>query len=131
MAGKRCERDIYKLAFKVKQVIVLRSDIKMSPGKAAAQASHAAVSSAEEARRNYPSWWREWIESGQCKIVLKVNSESEILELMRKAKELNLPVALISDMGLTELEPGTITALGIGPAPSNLIDKITGSLPLY
>ncbi|MBS7605773.1 peptidyl-tRNA hydrolase Pth2 [Candidatus Bathyarchaeota archaeon] len=103
----------------------------MSPGKAAAQASHAAVSSAEEARRNYPSWWREWIESGQCKIVLKVNSESEILELMRKAKELNLPAALISDMGLTELEPGTITALGIGPAPSNLIDKITGSLPLY
>ncbi|MEM0010860.1 MAG: peptidyl-tRNA hydrolase Pth2 [Candidatus Bathyarchaeia archaeon] len=119
------------MAFKVKQVIVLRSDIKMSPGKAAVQASHAAVSSAEEARRNYPSWWREWIESGQCKIVLKVNSESEILELMRKAKELNLPVALISDMGLTELEPGTITALGIGPAPSNLIDKITGSLPLY
>ncbi|MEM1556240.1 MAG: peptidyl-tRNA hydrolase Pth2 [Candidatus Bathyarchaeia archaeon] len=119
------------MAFKVKQVIVLRSDIKMSPGKAAAQASHAAVSSAEEARRNYPSWWREWIESGQCKIVLKVNSESEILELMRKAKELNLPAALISDMGLTELEPGTITALGIGPAPSNLIDKITGSLPLY
>ncbi|MEM2162990.1 MAG: peptidyl-tRNA hydrolase Pth2 [Candidatus Bathyarchaeia archaeon] len=131
LAGKRCERDTYKLAFKVKQVIVLRSDIKMSPGKAAAQASHAAVSSAEEARRNYPSWWREWIESGQCKIVLKVNSESEILELMRKAKELNLPAALISDMGLTELEPGTITALGIGPAPSNLIDKITGSLPLY
>jgi len=119
------------LVFKVKQVIVLRSDIKMSPGKAAAQAGHAAVSSAEEARRNYPSWWREWIESGQCKIVLKANSEGELLELERKAKELGLPVALISDMGLTEIEPGTVTALGIGPAPSNLIDKITGDLPLY
>lgn len=110
---------------------MLRSDIKMSPGKAAAQASHAAVSSAEEARKNYPSWWREWIKSGQCKIILKVGSETEIIELERKAREMKLPVALISDMGLTELEPGTITALGIGPAPSNLIDKITGNLPLY
>lgn len=118
-------------AFKIKQVIVLRSDIRMSPGKAAAQASHAAVSSAEEARRNYPSWWKEWMESGQCKIVLRVNSEAELIELERKAREMRLPTALISDMGLTELEPGTITALGIGPAPSNLIDKITGSLPLY
>jgi PTH2 family peptidyl-tRNA hydrolase len=114
-----------------KQVIVLRSDLKMSPGKAAVQASHAAVSSAEEARKSNPSWWKEWIESGQCKIILKVNSESDLLSLEKKAKEIGLPVALISDMGLTELEPGTITALGIGPAPSNIIDKITGSLPLY
>ncbi|MEM1506957.1 MAG: peptidyl-tRNA hydrolase Pth2 [Candidatus Bathyarchaeia archaeon] len=116
---------------KFKQVMVLRADLKMSPGKAAAQASHAAVSSSEEARKSHPSWWREWIESGQCKIVLKVNSESELLSLKRKAEELGLPTALISDMGLTELEPGTITALGIGPAPSDLIDKVTGSLPLY
>lgn len=117
--------------FKIKQVIVLRADLKMSPGKAAVQASHAAVSSAEEARRNHFQWWREWIESGQCKIALKVNTESELMELERKSRDLNLPTALISDMGLTELKPGTVTVLGIGPAPSNLIDKITGSLPLY
>ncbi|MBS7654371.1 MAG: peptidyl-tRNA hydrolase Pth2 [Candidatus Bathyarchaeia archaeon] len=117
--------------FKIKQVIVLRADLKMSPGKAAVQASHAAVSSAEEARRNHFLWWREWIESGQCKIALKVNSEVELMELERKSRDLNLPTALISDKGLTELKPGTITVLGIGPAPSNLIDKITGSLPLY
>ncbi|MEM1582231.1 MAG: peptidyl-tRNA hydrolase Pth2 [Candidatus Bathyarchaeia archaeon] len=117
--------------FKFKQVIVLRSDLKMSAGKAAVQASHAAVTSAEEARKKHPSWWREWIKSGQCKIALKVNSETELLNLERKAKDLGLPTALISDMGLTELEPGTITALGIGPAPSNIIDKVTGSLPLY
>lgn len=117
--------------FKIKQVIVLRADLKMSPGKTAVQASHAAVSSAEEARRNHLQWWREWIESGQCKIALKVNSEAELMELERESRDLNLPTALISDMGLTELKPGTVTVLGIGPAPSNLIDKITGSLPLY
>ncbi|MEM2092088.1 MAG: peptidyl-tRNA hydrolase Pth2 [Candidatus Bathyarchaeia archaeon] len=117
--------------FRFKQALVLRADLKMSPGKAAAQAGHAAVSSAEEARKKNPSWWMGWIEEGQCKIVLKVSSEADLLSLERRARELGLPVALISDAGLTELEPGTVTALGIGPAPSNLVDKVTGNLPLY
>jgi len=71
------------------------------------------------------------MKEGQRKIVLKVNSEDELLRKEREAKEAGIPSALISDMGLTELPPGTITALGIGPAPEMMIDKITGSLPLY
>ena len=71
------------------------------------------------------------MKEGQRKIVLKVNSEDELLEKEREAKEASIPSALISDMGLTELPPGTITALGIGPAPEVMIDKITGSLSLY
>ena len=71
------------------------------------------------------------MKEGQRKIVLKVSSEDEILKKEREAKEAGVPYALISDMGLTELPPGTITALGIGPAPERVIDKITGSLPLY
>ncbi|MEM1676978.1 MAG: peptidyl-tRNA hydrolase [Nitrososphaerota archaeon] len=47
-----------------------------------------------------------------------------------EAKNMNLPVAIIEDAGLTELEPGTSTAVGIGPAPAKEIDKITGSIPL-
>jgi len=114
-----------------KQVIVLRSDLNMSCGKAAAQACHASLMASEEARKTRPSWWRTWMKEGQRKIVLKVNSEDELLEKEREAKEASIPSALISDMGLTELPPGTVTALGIGPAPERVIDKITGSLPLY
>ncbi|MEM2111416.1 MAG: peptidyl-tRNA hydrolase Pth2 [Candidatus Bathyarchaeia archaeon] len=117
--------------FEYKQVIILRSDIKMSQGKAAVQASHAAVSASEKARKENLSWWRRWMDEGQRKIVLKVSSGDDLLKIKRDAEKLNLPTSLISDMGLTELEPGTVTALGIGPAPSNLLDKITGSLPLY
>lgn len=71
------------------------------------------------------------MDEGQRKIVLKVTSEGALLSKEREAKEAGLPCALVSDMGLTELPPGTITALGIGPAPERIIDKITGSLPLY
>jgi len=116
--------------FRYKQALVLRSDLGMSRGKAAAQAGHAAVSAAEEARKRHPGWWRAWMEEGQCKVALKVWSEQELLRLEGEAKELKLPVALITDRGLTEIPPGTRTCLGIGPAPTGLVDKITGRLPL-
>jgi len=116
--------------FKFKQVIVLRADLEMSRGKTAAQAGHAAVSAAEEARRHFQKWWKAWLEEGQCKIAVKVGSERELLDLEKKARKLKLPSALISDRGLTELPPGTVTCLGIGPAPSSEIDKITGKLAL-
>ncbi len=68
---------------------------------------------------------------GQRKIVLRVDSEAELREIERQAENMKISAVLISDMGLTELPPGTVTALGIGPAPANLLDKITGNLPLY
>jgi PTH2 family peptidyl-tRNA hydrolase len=116
--------------FRYKQVIAFRSDLKMSKGKIAAQAGHAAVSAAEEARKHSKEWWKAWIKEGQCKIAVEVKSEKELLELEKQARELALPCALIIDRGLTEVPPGTITCLGIGPAPVEKIDKITGMLPL-
>jgi len=116
--------------FRYKQVIVLRTDLKMSKGKIAAQAGHAAVSAAEKARKKFSEWWKAWIGEGQCKIAVRARSEEELLELERKARKLKLPSALVIDRGLTELPPDTITCLGIGPAPSSQIDKLTGKLPL-
>jgi PTH2 family peptidyl-tRNA hydrolase len=118
-------------AFGYKQAMVLRADLKMSCGKAAVQACHGAVSACEEAKKQRPSWFRSWMEEGQRKIVLRAESEAELLELEKKAVKLRIPMFLVSDMGLTELPPGTTTALGVGPAPSNLVDKVTGNLPLY
>ena len=116
--------------FRFKQVIVFRSDLRLSKGKIAAQAGHAAISAAEEARKSHKEWWNGWMKEGQCKIAVKVRSEKELLELEKHAKDLALPCALIVDRGLTEVPPGTVTCLGIGPAPAEKIDKITGMLPL-
>jgi PTH2 family peptidyl-tRNA hydrolase len=116
--------------FKYKQVIVVRNDLEISRGKTATQAGHAAVSAAEEARKHFSKWWSAWLNEGQCKIVVKVSNEKELLKLKDEAQEMGLPYALIEDRGLTEIPPGTVTCLGIGPAPAEKIDKITGKLSL-
>jgi len=116
--------------FRFKLVIVFRSDLTLSKGKAAVQAGHAAVSSAEEARKRHRQWWEEWLYEGQRKIAVKVKTEKELVQLEQEAKEFGLPCALIVDRGLTEIPPNTVTCLGIGPAPSEKIDKLTGNLPL-
>ncbi len=116
--------------FKYKQVIVMRVDLGMSRGKIVAQAGHAAVAAAGEARKHCSKWWKAWLGEGQCKIAVKVNSAQELLELELEAKESGLPCALIYDRGLTELPPNTLTCLAIGPAPSQEVDKITGKLAL-
>lgn len=102
----------------------------MGKGKVAAQAAHASLSAAEATRQKRPRWYEGWKGEGQAKIVLKVESEEALRELFRKAKTAGLPASLIEDRGLTQLEPGTVTCLAIGPAPDEDIDKITGRLKL-
>jgi PTH2 family peptidyl-tRNA hydrolase len=114
----------------LKQVIVVRMDLKMSKGKIAVQVAHASLMAAFEAYHNFREWFIEWWREGQKKVVLKVDSEKELLELYNKALEKRLPVALVADAGLTELPPGTTTALAIGPAPDHRVDEITGHLKL-
>lgn len=102
----------------------------MGKGKIAVQVGHATLTVAEETRRRHPDWWKQWFNEGQCKVVVRVNSESDLQELRRKAEELGLAAAIIHDSGLTQVSPGTPTCVGIGPAPAELVDKITGDLPL-
>ncbi len=108
----------------------MRSDLRMGKGKLAAQVAHASVSAAEEAMERKEGWYAEWKEQGQAKIVLKVSSEAELNELLRRARTIHIPASLIHDRGLTQLEPGTTTCLGLGPAPDELLDRVTGKLKL-
>lgn len=111
----------------VKQVIVVRKDINLSAGKTAAQCAHAAV---ECFRSSPPNLRKKWLVAGQKKVILAAKGLEEILKIKEKAKKMKLNFSLVKDAGLTEIPTGTITCVGIGPAPSKDIDKITGSLPL-
>lgn len=113
----------------IKQVIVVRVDLDMGKGKIAAQVGHACVLGAENVRRSHPEWYEQWW-AGQEKIVLKVSALKELDNVKRHAIDLNLPWSEVSDAGHTQLAPGTTTCISIGPAPENLIDKITRDLKL-
>jgi PTH2 family peptidyl-tRNA hydrolase len=112
----------------MKQCIVIRADLGLSRGKAAVQAAHAAILSYEAASKVDI---RKWKEEGQKKVVLKLNSEEEIYKLKEEAERLGLPFAIVEDAGLTEIPPGTVTAIGIGPASEEEMDKVTGKLQLF
>jgi len=113
----------------IKQVIVIRSDLKMGKGKAAGQVAHASLSAYIKARKADAETAGQWEEEGQKKVVLKVQSESELFMLFEKMKR-EIPCALIQDAGKTQLEPGTTTCFGAGPADESLINKYTKELKL-
>lgn len=136
-----------------KQMIIMRKDLKMRKGKIAAQAGHACVTAVlmaleKENRLNQVRTYSagiclvpsnmdktplsEWFEKGVAKICVYVDSEEELLEIDRKAKEEGIISALIRDAGITEFhgEP-TYTCLALEPLSSETADKITGKLPLY
>lgn len=104
-------------------------------GKIAAQCSHATLACyktlsrlpASSAERRVLARWEK---SGQAKIAVQIKSEDELLELRLKARNMGLCAEVIQDAGRTQIEAGSMTVLGVGPAPRSLVDQITGHLKL-
>lgn len=116
--------------FTHKMVIVVRRDLRLSAGKMAAQVAHAAVDCALRAKGEDERAFKKWKSEGQKKVVVRVDGERDLHELKLAAQGRGLTTSLISDAGLTEVPPGTVTVLGIGPASNAQIDPLTGKLPL-
>jgi PTH2 family peptidyl-tRNA hydrolase len=116
--------------FNYKMVIVVRMDLKLSPGKLAVQVAHAATTCAITASKDENRYFKLWFNEGQKKVVVKVPSEMELHELKETARSKGLIAHLIQDAGMTEIPAGTTTVLGIGPGPNAIVDSVTGRLPL-
>lgn len=115
----------------VKMVLVVRQDLKMGKGKAAAQCAHAAVGAYKKAARHQPLVLKKWERDGQAKITLKADSEDVLAELEIVAKSQKLVTSLIFDAGRTQIAAGSMTVLAVGPGPADVIDSVTGHLKLY
>lgn len=114
----------------MKLVIVTRKDLNLSKGKLAAQVGHASVECALKAMKYNRSSFDDWMAHGQKKSVVKTASERDFYELKSIAERAGLSTALIKDAGHTEIAPGTVTVLGIGPGDDLTVDKVTGHLSL-
>ncbi|KAI9155404.1 Peptidyl-tRNA hydrolase 2 [Paramyrothecium foliicola] len=118
-----------------KLVLVVRTDLGMTKGKIAAQCSHATLACYKTLSRAKPgsperSILSRWERLGQAKIAVQIKSQEEMLELRRKARSLGVTAEVIQDAGRTQIEAGSMTVLGVGPAPKSVVDQITGHLKL-
>lgn len=109
----------------MKQVILVRQDLKLPKGKLAVQVSHASVGALIKSHKDDI---KKWQRKGMKKVVLKVKDLDELIKYKNKAEELGLITYLVEDAGKTVLKPGTITCLAIGPDKENKIDKVTAHL---
>ncbi len=139
--------------YSAKMMIVVRRDLKMRKGKIAAQAGHACVEAALAAlakedrlsdvifdgdfARLKPTdkpatALSDWFDHGVAKICVYVDSEDELKEIDRQAKEAGIISVMILDAGMTEFhgEP-TYTCLAFEPRYPDDVQPITGNLPLY
>lgn len=126
-----------------KMVLVLRKDLGMSPGKAVAQGGHAVQLVLAEKEvldpvaRTVTLQLSEvgytWYTNGEYKkVVLAAKSEAQLRDLHEKAKEAGIPASLVWDNGLTEFNGvKTLTALALGPALPDIMDRLTKRLQVY
>ena len=114
----------------VKMIIAVRKDLDLGKGKMAAQVAHAAVQCALQAEKNDKKVFKEWIRTGQKKIVVKIENLETLYRLKNAAEMAGVTTSLITDAGFTQIAPGTVTCLGLGPSEDSVIDPITSSFKL-
>ncbi|KAL1900890.1 hypothetical protein Sste5346_001951 [Sporothrix stenoceras] len=121
-----------------KLVLVVRTDLGMTKGKIAAQCGHATLACYKILRRaaerdptgSSARLLQRWERRGQAKIAVQAKGEDTLVTLMGVAHSLGVTAEVIADAGRTQIESGSLTVLGVGPAPKSLVDKITGHLKL-
>lgn len=121
----------------VKQVILIRADLKMRRGKECAQVAHAASMWLRNWLITKPSYatftddQAAWLRGNYRKVVVKSTSEKQLRDVAYEAEQRGLTVHIVVDDGLTEVPAETATVLAIGPHDDSAFVGMTDHLPLY
>lgn len=100
---------------KFKAYYVLRSDLKMSPGKACVQVGHGTdlIHIHTAGSRNI----QKWKDDGRIKIVLSCDTEEQLSDIFQGIEDecRGFWSKYIFDLGFNEVEPNTVTGLVVMP----------------
>lgn len=111
----------------VKQVLIVRTDLKMGKGKIAAQCCHGAIGAYKKSSKDKI---RKWENDAYGKVVLKVKTLDELTELKKLADKKGIANYLVVDAGRTQIPTSSVTVLALGPDEDEIIDEVTGDLKL-
>lgn len=122
----------------VKQVIIVRNDLKIRKGKFAVQVAHAAmkdlvkkVTDSHNGLVEFDAEEHAWYNGLFKKVCVQIESEAAMLALYDRAKAAGLRVQLIEDCGLTEFDGPTKTCIAIGPHEDSKFTGFTDTLQLF
>jgi PTH2 family peptidyl-tRNA hydrolase len=122
--------------YSVKQFLIIDKSLGMTHGKAISQACHASMKVFFDRMRYTQTYvmkdefektvfdyyecpmtkdMTEWKEGRFTKVVLKAANQAEMSSLIELAVEHGAPIACVKDDGKTQVEPGSLTAMAIGP----------------
>lgn len=111
----------------MKQAMIVRTDLKMGKGKIAAQCCHGAIGAYKKSPQDKI---RKWENEAYAKVVLKVKTKEELLELKKLADQKGISNYLVVDAGRTQIPTSSVTVLALGPDEDKIIDEVTGDLKL-
>ena len=125
----------------IKQVILLRRDIRLRRAEAAALAAKASMSFISEGNESDRSdvvqielsgIEAEWLLGNSTRIVLGVSSEDAIRKLLLKAEIQGISTYEILGSTSGKIDEGMqIIAASLGPDEGDKLDAITGNLKLF
>lgn len=107
--------------------VILNGELNMSPGKACAQAVHAAMMQSANAHGNFLSDYRRTV------VVLEANNAEQIKNLYEYLDDAEIEADYYIDEGVNEVDAYSVTALVAGPIEFDDIErrKIFADLPLF
>ena len=117
----------------------MRKDLGMRKGKMIAQGAHASLAvllrdatiADDRVTIELDAATAAWLGGRFTKVCVAVDSEAALDAIVERARAAKLPCALITDAGVTEFHGvATKTCCAIGPAWSDEVDAVTGTLPL-
>lgn len=122
---------------KVKQVIVIRKDVKMKRSRLIALASQVAsrflIDNNESSRGDelvvkLSKEEAEWINGSSPPIILSVSSHDALNDLVFKAELLDVNVHTVSSQSTKSEGDPSLLCAAFGPDEEEIINKITGNL---